>query len=675
MKLHLFCIRLLALALLLMPIASLPAHQVLPGDLLSGENVNIRYTETNPPPGPVRPVAEFEPASHVLISYPLGIPVSLVAQLSNTAEVICLVSSASQQNSATSAFNNAGVNMSRVSFMVRPTDSYWTRDFGPWFIVDGNDQFAVVDFVYNRPRPSDNAIPQYFAQAYSFPYYGMNLQQTGGNYMTDGISTVAQTTLVYSENSSVGQTGVQNKMLQYMGAQTFLGIPDPNNTYIDHIDCWGKFLAPDKVLVRSVPSSHAQYNAIEQAANYFATRNCSWGYPWKVYRVYTPQNQPYSNSLILNKKVFVPTMNSTHDAAALQVYRDALPGYEVIGIPGASGAPWESTDALHCRTHELPDISMLYISHNPLWGEHEEGAQLSINAYIKAYSGEALYSDSLKVVYRVNQSLWQSELLQELGNGNFTAMLGGFAPGDTIRYFIHAADASGRSTDHPFTGAYDTHLFYIQHDTIAPSISHTPPVELITQEEPVLFTAYVEDNNEVGQVFFKYYTFSQPEISIPMDEMGEGIFAFAYYPEFGEQDEWFYYQIIASDIANPPNQAIYPGPDQWQSIPMKIVANDDPIATITMAGIKAIYPNPFRPAAGSLMVNVKTDADADLRWTIFNIRGQKMGSGIQRPDKSGDNLILWDGKSGSGAILPSGVYLFRIEQNGTVQTRKFILGN
>ncbi len=35
-----------------------------------------RFTETPPPAGPVRPIAEFEPASHVLIRYPLGILLS-----------------------------------------------------------------------------------------------------------------------------------------------------------------------------------------------------------------------------------------------------------------------------------------------------------------------------------------------------------------------------------------------------------------------------------------------------------------------------------------------------------------------------------------------------------------------------------------------------------------------
>ncbi|MGI6781781.1 MAG: hypothetical protein ACOX56_03020 [Acholeplasmataceae bacterium] len=55
-----------------------------------------------------------------------------------------------------------------------------------------NDEYGVVDFIYNRPRPNDNLIPQLFANQYNHNYYGMNLQQTGGNYMTDGICTAAQ---------------------------------------------------------------------------------------------------------------------------------------------------------------------------------------------------------------------------------------------------------------------------------------------------------------------------------------------------------------------------------------------------------------------------------------------------------------------------------------------------
>lgn len=659
--------------LLFVVVTGLVSHSVLPQDLQQRQN---RYTETAPPPGPVRPVAEFEPSSAVLIRYPLGIPASLVAMLANEVDVVCLVGSASQQNSATNTFTSAGVNMDKVSFFVAATDSYWTRDYSPWFIVDGNDEFAVVDFVYNRPRPADNQIPQLFAQSFSYPYYAMSLQQTGGNYMTDGISIAAQTTLVYNENPSVGQTGVHNIMQQYMGAETFYGIPDPNNTYIDHIDCWGKFLAPDKVLVRSVPTNHPQYNAIEQAANFFATRNCSWGYPWEVYRVNTPQNQPYSNSLILNKKVFVPITNSGSDAAALQVYRDALPGYEVFGISGAYNTPWESTDALHCRTHEINDRQMLYVSHFPFWGEHDADESFDIDVKIKAYSGHALYGDSLKVVYKVNSGSWQSILLSDLGQNQFTCSLSGFASGDTIRYFIHAADQSGRSVDHPFTGAHDPHLFVIGRDVDSPVIAHQVPVEVIYSDSaPVAFVAHVTDNEEVGEVFFRYYTETMNLTTEPMNSMGFGLYCFDYHPNFGEEDHNFHYQIEARDMENPPNVSVYPSTDEWISIPLKTVDLDDPIVNVGDVFDAKIYPNPIVSKDGALKVESKNLGQDTYFWTIFNIRGQRIASGKSKAELKGEQLSTIEVNLLENNVTKSGVYLLKISGKSGEKTCKFVIAN
>lgn len=658
--------------LMILSTVGLYSHAVLPTDTI---DYSTRFTETNPPAGQVRPVAEFEPAAQVLIRYPLGFPTALVAQLANAAHVKCIVASQSQQTQATTAFTNAGTNMANVSFMIAATDSYWTRDYGPWFIFDHNDELAVVDFQYNRPRPNDNMIPQLFAQQYDYPYYGMNLQQTGGNYMTDGINSAAQTTLVYEENTSQGQTGVNTKMQQYLGITNYYVRPDPNNTYIDHIDCWGKFLAPDKVLIRSVPTSHAQYNAIEQAAAFFANQNCAWGYPYKVYRVNTPQNQPYTNSLILNKTVFVPIMNSTYDAAALQAYRNALPGYQVIGVVGSSSAPWESTDALHCRTHEIPDAGMLHIKHLPLWGVLPEDSDFQINAIIKPYSGQAVYSDSLYVAYKVNSGTWQYSLLSQVEANTYTASLGGFAPGDSIRYYIHAADQSGRSVDHPLTGAFDPHLFVIQPDTQVPTISHTVPVDHFDQTSlPVDFVATVLDNVAVEQVLIRYRTDSIPEITIPMDSLGDDTWRYTYYPEFNTADTNLYYQIIAYDTANPANQAIYPSANEWQNIPYAIVANTDDTQTPQGLVFSGIYPNPFNPGSSSLVkLSYTAPGDGDITLNVFNIKGQLVHRQTRRNSSSGTAFLEWNGKDLNGQQVASGLYIARLEHGAKVLSRKLIV--
>ena len=102
--------------------------------------------------------------------------------------------------------------------------------------------------------------------------------------MADCIGGAASTTLVYSENS-YSNSEVDNIMEDYYGIETYHVLDDPNNTYIDHIDCWGKYLSPNKILIRSVPVSHPQYDEIEEVVNYFENISTSYGNSWEIFRV------------------------------------------------------------------------------------------------------------------------------------------------------------------------------------------------------------------------------------------------------------------------------------------------------------------------------------------------------------------------------------------------------
>ena len=80
----------------------------------------------------------------------------------------------------------------------------------------------------------------------------------------------------------------------------------------------------------------------------------------------------YTNSLILNSKVLVPqygSINSINDENALNIYREAMPGCEVIGFYNNTGSPWYSEDALHCRTIGIFNPNMLHISHKSIRSE------------------------------------------------------------------------------------------------------------------------------------------------------------------------------------------------------------------------------------------------------------------------------------------------------------------
>lgn len=411
-----------------------------------------------PPPAPVRNIAEYEPMEGVFIRYPLGIPASLIKEIADDVIVYCIVSSG-EQSKASSSFSNAGVDMDNVKFINASSDSYWTRDYCPWWIVDGNGDIGIVDFQYNRPRPNDNKIPSVVDDFLQVPYYKMGLTTAGGNYMCDGYNIASSTKLVLKE-SSMSENQVAQVKKKYLGIEKFHAVDDPNlGSSIDHIDCWGKFLSPGKIMIRQVPQNNNDYNELEKAAEYWKNQTSAYGVPYTVYRVMSSgSKEAYTNCTIVNKKVLIPFANSSNDQAAKKAYEQAMPGYEIFGFAGS----WQPTDALHCRTKGVPDRGMLYIAHIPLHGTIEDqGDGVEIEATIIPYSKKSLIGDSCKVYYKLkSDNSFNSVKISKKSANIYTATIPSLYKNDSLEYYLHAADNSGRSENHPYIGAPDAHTVY-----------------------------------------------------------------------------------------------------------------------------------------------------------------------------------------------------------------------
>ena len=439
------------------PVQSL-THHMSPEEEKLKHLIGKDFIATPPPTGAVRNVAEFERMQGVLIRYPFGISYAVIAEMAEDIQVVTIVSSVAQQNTVLNNYLSNGVNTDNCTFLVAPTESYWTRDYGPWYIFDGNDEPGIVDFPYNRPsRPNDDNIPVEMAAFLGINLFGMNVIHTGGNYMTDGYGRSSSSELVWEENPGLTHAQIDQMFLDYLNISTYHVLPDPNNTYIDHIDCWGKFLDVDKVLIREVPSTHAQYDEIEATAAYYASQISAYGLPYQIFRVYTPNDQPYTNSLILNEKVLVPITGSSWDDDALLAYEQAMPGYEIVGLTGS----WQSTDALHCRAKGIADINMLFIKHIPLAGNQPDQTDYTIQAEITVHSGQSIYADSVFLIYSVNSSPYDTVLMSFLGGKLYSGVIPQQAFGSEISYFIAATDQSGRHETHPFIGLPDPHIFYV----------------------------------------------------------------------------------------------------------------------------------------------------------------------------------------------------------------------
>jgi len=440
---------------------SLPI-ELTPEEMTRLDEIGIGFKQTAPPVGPPRNPAEWEPMTGALIRWPLGITVPLIKEMSEDHEVwTILVDSAAQAN-ATSAYQSGGVNMSNVHFIRARTNSYWTRDYGPWFIFDGNGNQGIVDHIYNRPRPQDDSIPMVIGGLWSIPVYGMDLITTGGNHMSDGLGTSMSTDLVYDENPTKTHAQVDSIMKAYLG-NDYLVMDDVESSGIHHIDCWAKLLNPTTILVKSVSSSTPSYAALNQKAAFLATQTSAWGRPYTVVRVFCPSTAAYTNSIILNNKVFVPIISNTYyDTTALRVYREAMPGYEVLGFTGS----WLADDAIHCRIMGITDRYMLSLDHTPLYDTLEWDQDYLTSLKIKDHSNMGLIPESLLVYYKVNSEPYDFVHLQPTSKGDsFYAYIPSQPPGSKITYFIEAADNSGRVETHPPIGAPGAHVFYTAGNT------------------------------------------------------------------------------------------------------------------------------------------------------------------------------------------------------------------
>ncbi|MBK6898261.1 MAG: agmatine deiminase family protein [bacterium] len=438
-----------------------------------------RGTAADPPPAaPVRNVAEWEPATGVLIRYPLGLPYALLRDLDDVVTLHVVVSSSSQ-TAAQSNLTANGVDMGRVQFLVRPNDSIWTRDYGPWYVFDGAGQLAIVDHTYNRPyRPNDDLIPIYFAQQQALPVHSHDMYHTGGNYMTDGAHVGSSTRLVYDEAAAyndLDEAGVDQLMADYYGLEQYTVVTDIESGGIHHIDTWAKFLDEETVLVKQVWPAHHTYAALEQRATLLASLVASTGRNYRVHRVVCQDiggGSPasYTNSLLLNRRIYVPLFgNAAGDTAALQAYRTAAPGHDVRGF-AYSG--FLTDDALHCRTMGVFDRGMLRVEHTPPLDEVVGPADLRV--LVEAHSGEAL--TSVDLVYRQTGGDWIVVPMSDEGAGIHSGLIPAPIADTDVEYYVQAADASGRTASSPRAAPVVRHELRLLAPATAAGDAPTSPV-------------------------------------------------------------------------------------------------------------------------------------------------------------------------------------------------------
>lgn len=90
----------------------------------------------------------------------------------------------------------------------------------------------------------------------------------------------------------------------------------------------------------------------------------------------------YTNSMIINKTVIIPTYEYQYDTTAFRIYREAMPGYNVVGINSNAIIP--SLGTIHCIVKEVGLFDPIWISHPKMEEEIETPDSIPITAVIKS---------------------------------------------------------------------------------------------------------------------------------------------------------------------------------------------------------------------------------------------------------------------------------------------------
>jgi agmatine deiminase len=448
-----------------------------------------------------RTAAEWEPALGTLIVWPLSIPHKLVIELAKDNHVFTMVEDKEAQKEAEKWFGAWGINPNKVTFIYaeQGVDAWWTRDWGPsavftdkgsYKLADGkyiyatpltdmacNDslQFLYMDENRNVQRTQiddDATIP--LAKQLGFELLDLPFNNTGGNVLTDGLGTAFSTCVIYAENNYHGIDAENFLKLNdsLLGFQRYNIISNFETRGIQHIDCLLKLIDEETILVAEPPEDHELFSVyneiIEKELSNFKT---AYGTPYTIKRIKTARwfNEhlaAYTNSLILNKTVYVPLFNIPQDSIALATWRDAMPGYTVKGFTYAlEDEPyvtdevmnhyrvygWNDGDALHCRTRAIWNPDMLFISVNTSKTEVDANEINTIYATIIDYSKKGLVEDSSELYWRIQgDSTWNTRKLSSTAHENhFFAEIPNKESRTTIEYYISAVSKSGEKATRP----------------------------------------------------------------------------------------------------------------------------------------------------------------------------------------------------------------------------------
>jgi len=82
------------------------------------------------------------------------------------------------------------------------------------------------------------------------------------------------------------------------------------------------------------------------------------------------------------------------------------------------------------------------------------------------------------------------------------------------------------------------------------------------------------------------------------------------------------------------------------------------------------YPNPFNPSTN---INFALPKAGNVTVSVYNVLGQEVTTLVNGELPAGSHTVVWDGRNGSGTVVSSGIYFYKIAAGDFNQTKKMMM--
>jgi len=346
-------------------------------DLVASEE--IRWSDrgfSDTPSTGFRMIPEWEPMAGAILNWPVFYPPlwetfrQMISALDH-ATTLLRIPEGYLGASVLTWLEKQEIDLSKIRPIPGPIGDIWARDYSAVYGVNPYTgealahkfAFAAFSPEYREQFKSVVEIDDRFIWAEGFEVRRSEILFDGGNILTDGNGTYFMTRRIVTDNQSV--PNLMAKLKAWLGADRIFIFDEEPGDILGHI-CNFKLIGPQKVVV-GLPdrddTSLARYLA--KIRKMFIGLGfeivdipCGDGFQHTLPDGYNDYPGAYANSLMINKRLLLPVYDRKdmveHNTRAINEYKAALPGFEIIPIEAS--VLGNGGGAINCSTKEVPEI-------------------------------------------------------------------------------------------------------------------------------------------------------------------------------------------------------------------------------------------------------------------------------------------------------------------------------